>query len=130
MIAQLNEKLKNSSFNTDKLKKTIEGLQTQIEEQARRIAELETTIAGKDTLIAEQGAQINALNENVNALTKENEEKAATLEESKPLLKQMAVSPLVRSAEVTQEPYTLINCFLQVAAFFIGCFFRSFCGFQ
>lgn len=81
MIAQLNEKLKNSSFNTDKLKKTIEGLQTQIEEQARRIAELETTIAGKDTLIAEQGAQINALNENVNALTKENEEKAATLEE-------------------------------------------------
>ena len=81
MIVQLNEKLKNSSFNTDKLKKTIEGLQTQIEEQARRIAELETTIAGKDTLIAEQGAQINELSENVNALTKENEEKAATLEE-------------------------------------------------
>ena len=35
MIAQLKEKLRNSTFNAEKLKKTVENLQAQIETQER-----------------------------------------------------------------------------------------------
>ena len=74
MIAQLKEKLRTSTFNADKLAKTIENLQRQVEEQATRIQELEAAIADRDTLLAAQGEQISSL-------TAENASKAATVAE-------------------------------------------------
>lgn len=74
MIAQLKEKLRTSTFNADKLTKTIENLQRQVEDQAARIQELEAAIADRDTLLAVQGEQISSL-------TAENASKAATVAE-------------------------------------------------
>lgn len=79
MIAQLKEKLRASTFNAEKLKKTVENLQAQMEVQNKRIQELEATLAEKDAQLAAQGEQINALNEDVNALTEENKGKAETV---------------------------------------------------
>ena len=79
MIAQLKEKLRTSSFNAEKLKKTVENLQAQIETQGQRIQELEATLAEKNALLEVQGEQINILNDNVNTLTEENKKKSATV---------------------------------------------------
>lgn len=79
LITQLKEKLRNSTFNADKLQKTIENLQAQVEEQTARIQELEAQLAEKDAQLAEQGEQINSLNENVNTLTADNKAKAQTV---------------------------------------------------
>jgi len=72
MIAQLQEKLKNSSIKGTKMQKTIESLQAQMDTQAARIQELEASLAEKDALIEAQGDAIAGLNNNVVALTEEN----------------------------------------------------------
>ena len=72
MIAQLQEKLKNSSIKATKIKKTIENLQSQIEAQAARIQELEASLAEKDALIEAQGDAIAGLSNDVASLTEEN----------------------------------------------------------
>lgn len=81
LIAQLQEKLKNSTFNAKKLNETIQNLQAQIESQAQRIQELEATIAEKEALIAEQGEEISNLGERVNSLAADNASKSKTLAE-------------------------------------------------
>jgi hypothetical protein len=75
MIAQLQEKLKNSSIKATKIKKTIENLQSQIDAQAARIQELEASLAEKDALIEAQGDAIAGLSNDVAALTEENRAK-------------------------------------------------------
>ena len=72
MIAQLQEKLKNSSIKATKFKKTIENLQSQINAQAARIQELEASLAEKDALIEAQGDAIAGLSNDVASLTEEN----------------------------------------------------------
>lgn len=79
LIAQLQQKLKTSSFNAQALQKTIENLQAQLDQQNQRIQELEANLAEKDIVIAQQGDQIDNLNENVNSLTEENKQKAQTV---------------------------------------------------
>lgn len=79
LIAQLQEKLKASTFNAKKLNQTIENLQAQIESQAQRIQELEATLAEKEALIAEQGEEISNLGERVNTLSADNASKQQTL---------------------------------------------------
>jgi len=81
LIAQLQQKLKTTTFNAKALQKTIENLQAQMEQQNQRIQELEASLAEKDILIAQQGDQIDNLNENVNALTQENKQKSETMAE-------------------------------------------------
>ena len=75
MIAQLQEKLKNSSIKATKLQKTIENLQSQIDVQAARIQELEASLAEKDALIEAQGDAIAGLSNDVASLTEENRAK-------------------------------------------------------
>ena len=72
MIAQLQEKLRNSSIKGTKMQKTIESLQAQIDTQAARIQELEASLAEKDALIEAQSDAIAGLSNNVVALTEEN----------------------------------------------------------
>ncbi len=79
LINQLKEKLRTSSFNSDKLQKTIQNLQAQVEGQSQRIQELEASLAEKDAQLAAQGEQITELNENVTNLTAENKTKAETV---------------------------------------------------
>ena len=76
LVAQLQEKLKASSINAEKLKKTIDNLQSQIEVQGQRIQELEASLAEKDALIASQNEEITSLNESVSGLAAENKAKA------------------------------------------------------
>lgn len=79
LIAQLQEKLKTTTFNAKALERTIAQLQEQLEAQNQRIQEMEASLAEKDMVIAEQGEQIDNLNTNVNNLTQENREKSETV---------------------------------------------------
>ena len=79
LIAQLQERLKKSTFNTKALEKTIAQLQEQLESQNQRIQELEASLAEKDIMIMEQGEQIDHLSENVTELTQENRQKSETV---------------------------------------------------
>lgn len=79
LIAQLRERLKTSTVNASALQRTIENLQTQLEAQNQRVQELEADLAEKDIVIATQGEMIENLNDNVDALTKENRQKSETM---------------------------------------------------
>ncbi len=79
MIAQLEQKLKTSSFNVSALEKTIASLQKEMAEKDGCIQEMIATIAEKDSIIFRQGEQIDNLSNNVNALTEENREKSETV---------------------------------------------------
>ena len=81
MIAQLQEKLKNSSIKGTKMQKTIENLQAQIDAQAARIQELEASLAEKEALIESQGEAIAGLSNNVASLTEENRAKAEKMQQ-------------------------------------------------
>ena len=81
MIAQLQDKLNNSSIKNSKMQKTIESLQAQIDVQTARIQELEASLAEKDALIEAQGETIAGLNHNVIALKEENRAKAEKMQQ-------------------------------------------------
>lgn len=81
MIAQLEEKLKNSSIKGTKMQETIKNLQAQIEAQAARIQELEASLAEKEALIESQGEAIAGLSNNVASLTEDNRVKAEKMQE-------------------------------------------------
>ena len=81
MIAQLQQKLKNSSIKNTKMQQTIENLQAQINAQAARIQELEASLAEKDALIESQGEAIAGLSNDVASLTEENKQKAEKVQQ-------------------------------------------------
>ena len=81
MIAQLEEKLKNSSIKGTKMQETIKHLQAQIEAQAARIQELEASLAEKEALIESQGEAIAGLSNNVASLTEDNRVKAEKMQQ-------------------------------------------------
>ena len=77
LIDQLKRKLSKSSSNLSSLQKHIEMLEKEMQTQGARIQELQAQLAERDQLIAAQGEQIEQLNEDVTALTTENEQKTA-----------------------------------------------------
>ena len=79
MVAQLKEKLRTSNIKGEKLQKTINNLQSQIEQQAQRIQELEASLAEKDEELVRKGQEISELNDNVSSLEEENQAKAQTV---------------------------------------------------
>ena len=81
LIAQLQEKLENSSIKNTKMQKTIESLQAQIDAQSARIQELEASLAEKDALIESQGEAIAGLSNDVASLTEENKQKAEKVQQ-------------------------------------------------
>jgi len=80
-IAQLQEKLKNSSIKNSQMQKTIESLQNQFDAQAARIQELEANLAEKDALIELQGNAIAGLSNDVASLTEENKAKTEKVQQ-------------------------------------------------
>ncbi|MBR4129579.1 MAG: hypothetical protein IKU02_01495 [Bacteroidaceae bacterium] len=81
LIAQLQQKLKNSSIKNTKMQQTIENLQAQINAQAARIQELEANLAEKDALIESQGEAIAGLSNDVASLTEDNRAKAEKVQQ-------------------------------------------------
>lgn len=81
MIAQLQQKLKNSSIKNTKMQQTIANLQAQIDAQATRIQELEASLAEKDALIESQGEAIAGLSNDVASLTEENKAKTEKVQQ-------------------------------------------------
>ena len=81
MIAQLQEKLKNSSIKNTKMQETIKNLQAQIDAQTARIQELEAVLAEKEALIESQGEAIAGLSNDVASLTEDNKVKAEKMQQ-------------------------------------------------
>lgn len=80
LIARLRQQLKSNTAAGSKLRASMEtainNLQTQLAEKDKQIEELKKELEQKDIHIAEQTQQINTLNQNVNDLNAQNEEKA------------------------------------------------------
>lgn len=77
LIETLKKKLSSSSANLSSLQKQIELLEKEMTEQKARIQELEIQLQERDIVIAEQAQTITQLNDDVNTLVAENEEKTA-----------------------------------------------------
>lgn len=79
LIAKLQKQLANSSLQGGQLKKTIEYLTKQFEEQDKQLKALRAELDSKDVHIAELDETINNLNTNVNNLTTDNAKKTETI---------------------------------------------------
>lgn len=79
MIDKLRRQLRESSLNSDQLKKTIDGLVQQLEDKEKEVLHLRAQLDDKDIHIQELDNRVTDLNTNVNALTEENERKAQTI---------------------------------------------------
>ena len=79
-IARLQQQLKSSSLNADKLSATIEGLTLQLNEKQKQIDQLEAQLKDKDLVIEKQGKEITRLNDNVGQLTAADAAKAEALQ--------------------------------------------------
>ena len=79
-IARLQQQLKSSSLNADKLSATIEGLTLQLNEKQKQIDQLEAQLKDKDLVIEKQGKEITRLNDNVGQLTASDAAKAEAIQ--------------------------------------------------
>ena len=79
-IARLQQQLKSSSLNADKLSATIEGLTLQLNEKQKQIDQLEAQLKDKDLVIEKQGKEITRLKDNVGELTASDAAKAEALQ--------------------------------------------------
>lgn len=73
-LEELEKKLKNANYNNATLKKTIESLKAQIEEQEATIEDLKEQLAQANIIIAEQSVRIDSLSESNTALNEAKEQ--------------------------------------------------------
>lgn len=79
LIAKLKDQLKNSSFQGEQLRKTIENLTKQLEEKDQQLQQLRVELDAKDIHISELDETINNLNTNVSNLSSESSRKSQTI---------------------------------------------------
>jgi hypothetical protein len=79
LIQKLQKQLKESNFNGDQLKKTIEGMLKQLDEKDQQLQELRAELDAKDIHITELDETINNLNTNVSDLKTESAQKSQTI---------------------------------------------------
>jgi chromosome segregation ATPase len=79
LINKLRQQLRESSFTSDQLKRTIDNLTKQLAEKTQQLEELRAELAAKDIHINELDAQITGLNTNVDNLTQESAQKTETI---------------------------------------------------
>ena len=79
LIQKLQKQLKESNFNGDQLKKTIEGMLKQLDEKDQQLQELRAELGAKDIHITELDETINNLNTNVSDLKTESAQKSQTI---------------------------------------------------
>ena len=80
-IAKLQAQLKNSSYNSAKLKKAVAALTAELNAKQQRIEELQTELASKNIRIQELDAAVSDLSAAKETLVAENEAKAKTVAE-------------------------------------------------
>lgn len=80
LIAQLQEKLRQSNVGGEKLQKMVNNLQTQLDNQTLRVQELEAILAEKDIVIAQKTDTIGQLDSQVSVLTDENKAQSQTID--------------------------------------------------
>ena len=79
LIAELEKKLKNSSYQSAQLKKAIQHLTAELQTKQQQIETLQAELAAKNIRITELDEAVSGLNENVSQLTAENEAKTKTV---------------------------------------------------
>lgn len=79
MIAKLRKQLRESAFQGEEFKRTIDALTKQIEEKDAELTQLRAELAAKDIHIAELDNAVAELHTNVEQLKNEGEQKAQTI---------------------------------------------------
>lgn len=79
LIKKLQQQLRESRFNGDELRKTIESLTQQLDEKEQQLQKLRAELDSKDIHIAQLDEKISNLNTNVENLKTETQEKSQTI---------------------------------------------------
>lgn len=79
LINKLKRQLRESAFQGDQFKRTIENLTKQLEEKDQQLTLLRAELSAKDIHIAELDEKITGLNTDVSSLQEENTQKATTI---------------------------------------------------
>ncbi|MCX4294077.1 MULTISPECIES: hypothetical protein [unclassified Prevotella] len=79
LINKLKRQLRESAFQGDQFKRTIENLTKQLEEKDQQLTQLRAELSAKDIHIAELDEKITGLNTDVSSLQEENTQKATTI---------------------------------------------------
>lgn len=80
LIAKLQQHMRESSFKSEELKRTVSNLIKQLEEKDEQLKQLRAELAAKDIHIAELDQTISNLNTNVSDLKTESEQKTQTID--------------------------------------------------
>ena len=80
LIAKLQQQMRESSFKSQELKRTVSNLIKQLEEKDDQLKQLRAELAAKDIHIAELDQTISNLNTNVSDLKTESEQKTQTID--------------------------------------------------
>ena len=80
LIAKLQQQMRESSFKSEELKRTVSNLIKQLEEKDDQLKQLRAELAAKDIHIAELDQTISNLNTNVSDLKTEREQKTQTID--------------------------------------------------
>ena len=79
LIAKLQQQMRESSFKSEELKRTVSNLIKQLEEKDDQLKQLRAELAAKDIHIAELDQTISDLNTNMSDLKTESEQKTQTI---------------------------------------------------
>jgi chromosome segregation ATPase len=79
LISKLKQQLRESSFNSDALKRTIENMTTLLEEKEQQLASLRAELDARDIHIMELDESVANLNTNVENLTTESKQKTEVI---------------------------------------------------
>ena len=79
LINKLRQQLRESTFNSGQLKRTISNLMAQLDEKDQQLQQLRAELDAKDIHITELDENIANLNTNVNNLTDESTQKSQTI---------------------------------------------------
>lgn len=80
LIQKLQQQMRESTFKSSELKRTVDNLIAQMEEKDAQLKQLRDELAAKDIHIAELDATIETLNTNVSDLKTESEQKTQTID--------------------------------------------------
>lgn len=79
LIEKLNKQIKNSTFKSQQIKRTVDNLIQQMEEKDAQIAQLTAELADKNTRISELDSRVSNLSTSVSALQEDSTSKAQTI---------------------------------------------------
>ena len=80
-LANLKQKLKKSGFKSSELEHTIVRITKLLEEESAKVGALNIQLAQKDSLISELGSTVNELDQNIERLNEENQNKQVKIKE-------------------------------------------------